>query len=159
MTRPPPVTLPNPASLVPKGPSSHDSYFASPPPPSARPQPALVRQGSSDSGTVREQERLDIFAPNGVNMPRGVRWTEDLVAPTPPPRFPRRKGYYNRRGDQLWTNDGRYKQCPEPFPPDLADYPEPGEGWANEFGIVIDMQHRLVPKASVKPVLKKTNGK
>lgn len=43
------------------------------------------------------------------------------------------------------------------FPYDLSDYPEPGTGWMNEDGIRIDMQHRLIPKAPLRPALKRCN--
>ncbi|KAF9818060.1 hypothetical protein IEO21_03021 [Rhodonia placenta] len=88
---------------------------------------------------------------------RCVRWTEDLMCPCPVPRNERRKGWFNRRGDQLWTNDGKYKS-PEPgteYPPDLTGYPEPSCGWMNEEGVRIDMEHRLVPKPPLRSVLKR----
>ncbi|KAI0360319.1 hypothetical protein OH77DRAFT_1392366 [Trametes cingulata] len=87
---------------------------------------------------------------------RTVRWTENLVCPSPVPPENRRKGWFNRRGDQLWTNDGQFKM-PEPgqeYPPDLAHYPEPNTGWMNEEGVRIDMQHRLVPKRPLRSALK-----
>ena len=43
------------------------------------------------------------------------------------------------------------------YPIDLNDYPEPGTGWMNEESIRIDMQHRLIPKAPLRPALKRTN--
>ncbi|EIW51606.1 uncharacterized protein TRAVEDRAFT_54361 [Trametes versicolor FP-101664 SS1] len=87
---------------------------------------------------------------------RSVRWTENLVCPSPVPPEQRRKGWFNRRGDQLWTNDGQFKM-PEPgqeYPLDLAHYPEPSTGWMNEEGVRIDMQHRLVPKRPLRSALK-----
>jgi hypothetical protein len=30
------------------------------------------------------------------------------------------------------------------YPPDLANYPDHGEGWMNEEGVRIDMKHRLI---------------
>ncbi|KAH9849007.1 hypothetical protein C2E23DRAFT_738186 [Lenzites betulinus] len=87
---------------------------------------------------------------------RSVRWTEDLVCPSPVPPELRRKGWFNRRGDQLWTNDGHFRS-PEPgqeFPPDLAYYPEPNAGWMNEDGVRIDMQHRRIEKRPLRSALK-----
>ncbi|RPD55581.1 hypothetical protein L227DRAFT_566541 [Lentinus tigrinus ALCF2SS1-6] len=100
--------------------------------------------------------------PNGLVVAatvakRSVRWTENLVCPSPVPPESRRKGWFNRRGDQLWTNDGQYKM-PEPgteYPPDLAHYPEPNAGWMNEEGVRIDMQHRLIPKQPLRSALKR----
>ncbi|KAI0634705.1 hypothetical protein C8Q77DRAFT_1156110 [Trametes polyzona] len=91
---------------------------------------------------------------------RTVRWTENLVCPSPVPFEQRRKGWFNRRGDQLWTNDGQFKS-PDPgqeYPPDLAHYPEPNVGWMNEEGVRIDMQHRLVPKRPLRSALKQSKG-
>ncbi|PCH44666.1 hypothetical protein WOLCODRAFT_139130, partial [Wolfiporia cocos MD-104 SS10] len=88
---------------------------------------------------------------------RCVRWTEDLMCPCPVPRSERRKGWFNRRGDQLWTNAGRFK-TPAPgqeYPPDLTGYPEPNTGWMNEEGIRIDMEHRLIPKPPLRSALKR----
>ncbi|KAG2140825.1 hypothetical protein BD769DRAFT_1662743 [Suillus cothurnatus] len=73
----------------------------------------------------------------------------------------RRKGWFNRRGDQLWRNDGSYR-TPAPgdaYPPDLEGYPEPGSGWQNEEGTRIDIGHRLIPKPPLRSVLKPTNYK
>jgi hypothetical protein len=93
----------------------------------------------------------------------------------------RRKGWHNRRGyvfypplsfpsltvianvlsfayrDQLWTNKGDYKPAPpgEAYPLDLANYPDYGEGWMNEEGVRIDMQHRLIPKPPLRSALKR----
>ncbi|KIJ27342.1 hypothetical protein M422DRAFT_37823 [Sphaerobolus stellatus SS14] len=84
---------------------------------------------------------------------RTVRFNEDPVLPDPPPR---RKGWWNRRGDQLWNNDGAYRPAPEhgAYPPDLRGYPEPGVGWMNEEGVQIDTKRRLV-RRKLKPALKK----
>ncbi|PPQ74970.1 hypothetical protein CVT26_011686 [Gymnopilus dilepis] len=89
---------------------------------------------------------------------RCVRWNENLICPSPVFSHQRRKGWFNRKGDQLWTNDGQYKSAPagQEYPPDLADYPEEGHGWMNEEGIRIDLTHRLVPKAPLRPALKQT---
>jgi len=59
--------------------------------------------------------------------------------------------------DQLWTNKGDYKPAPQgqEYPPDLANYPEYGEGWMNEEGVRIDMQHRLIPKPPLRSALKR----
>ncbi|KAL6299342.1 hypothetical protein BKA93DRAFT_742472, partial [Sparassis latifolia] len=88
---------------------------------------------------------------------RCVRWTENLVCPSPVPPSERRKGWFNRRGDQLWTNDGRYKsvEAGKDYPPDLVGYPEPNSGWMNENGVRIDMQHHLIPKPPLRSALKR----
>jgi hypothetical protein len=59
--------------------------------------------------------------------------------------------------DQLWTNDGSYKPAPagQEYPHDLASYPEYGQGWMNEVGVRIDMQHRLIPKPLPRSALKR----
>ncbi|EKM76432.1 hypothetical protein AGABI1DRAFT_108758 [Agaricus bisporus var. burnettii JB137-S8] len=91
----------------------------------------------------------------GGQIDRCVRWNDNLICPSPiTPN--RRKGWYNRRGDQLWTNDGAFRspQLGSEYPMDLDDYPEYGEGWMNEEGVRIDMAHRLVPKAPLRSALK-----
>ncbi|KDQ32528.1 hypothetical protein PLEOSDRAFT_1098528 [Pleurotus ostreatus PC15] len=87
-----------------------------------------------------------------------VRWNETLICPSPIKPGDRRKGWFNRRGDQLWTNDGSYKPASpgEEYPVDLDSYPEYGIGWMNESGIRIDMEHRLIPKAPLRSALKQT---
>ncbi|KAI0302806.1 hypothetical protein B0F90DRAFT_1667420 [Multifurca ochricompacta] len=82
---------------------------------------------------------------------------ENLICPSPIPMHSRRKGWHNRRGDQLWTNKGDYKPTlpGNEYPPDLANYPDYGEGWMNEEGVRIDMQHRLIPKPPLRSVLKR----
>ncbi|KAF8119583.1 hypothetical protein EV363DRAFT_811142 [Boletus edulis] len=94
-----------------------------------------------------------------VPPPRSIRWSEELVCPSPILPSQRRKGWFNRRGDQLWRNDGSYKPpAPgEDYPEDLDDYPEPNGGWQNEDGIRIDINRRLIPKAPLRSVLKRTN--
>lgn len=92
---------------------------------------------------------------------RSVRWCDDLICPSPIFPNQRRKGWFNRRGDQLWRNDGSYR-APAPgdvYPPDLEGYPEPGSGWQNEEGTRIDINHRLIPKPPLRSVLKPTNYK
>ncbi|KAH9943546.1 hypothetical protein B0H21DRAFT_748879 [Amylocystis lapponica] len=101
------------------------------PVPSAAPFSAPVMEGSNLAVSTR----------------RCVRWSEDLICPSPILRSERRKGWFNRRGDQLWTNDGRYKS-PE-------DYPEFNDGWMNEEGVRIDMEHRLIPKPPLRSALKR----
>ncbi|KAF9460287.1 hypothetical protein BDZ94DRAFT_1266489 [Collybia nuda] len=93
-------------------------------------------------------------------LSRNVRWNENLVCPSPIFASQRRKGWYNRRGDQLWTNEGSYKPLPQDqqYPPDLDGYPEFGEGWMNEEGVRIDMQHRLIPKQPLRSALKQTRA-
>ncbi|KAH8089928.1 hypothetical protein BXZ70DRAFT_899140, partial [Cristinia sonorae] len=89
---------------------------------------------------------------------RSVRWTENLVCPSPVPFSSRRRGWYNRRGDQLWTNDGKFKspEAGQEYPADLSGYPEPNAGWMNEDGVRIDMQHRLIPKPPLRSALKRS---
>ena len=106
---------------------------------------------------------------------RSVRWTENLICPSPVPASQRRKGWFNRRGycfficieksilinlssDQLWTNDGVYKpsSAGEEYPPEFDDYPEHGDGWMNEENTRIDMSHRLIPKPPLRSALKQT---
>ncbi|KZV73854.1 hypothetical protein PENSPDRAFT_732582 [Peniophora sp. CONT] len=86
--------------------------------------------------------------------PRGVRWDERLICPSPVPLPSRRLGWYNKRGDQLWTNTGDYRSPPpgQEYPPDLALYPAPGHGWENEHGERIDMHHC---RKQVRSALKK----
>ncbi|KAJ7258394.1 hypothetical protein B0H12DRAFT_1014929 [Mycena haematopus] len=95
-----------------------------------------------------------------VAAPRNVRWNENLVCPSPIFANQRRKGWFNRRGDQLWTNDGAYKPAPpgQEFPPDLRDYPPYGNGWMNEEGVRIDMGHRHIPKVPLRSALKQPRG-
>lgn len=109
---------------------------------SARPEVSAPLVTSSDGGLT-------------MTTRRSVRWTEDLMCPCPIPRSERRKGWFNRRGDQLWTNDGRYKSPDVEYPADLTGYPEPGAGWMNEEGVRIDMEHRLVPKPPLRSALKR----
>ncbi|KAH8116053.1 hypothetical protein DFH11DRAFT_1256791 [Phellopilus nigrolimitatus] len=90
---------------------------------------------------------------------RTVRFSERLICPSPVPLDRRRKGWFNKKGDQLWTNDGVFVP-PDPgteYPVDLNEYPDVGAGWMNEECIRIDMQHRLVPKAPLRPALKRSN--
>ena len=56
----------------------------------------------------------------------------------------------------MWTNEGAYKPAlsGEDFPPDLAEYPDYGQGWMNEEGVRIDMGHRLIPKVPLRSALK-----
>ncbi|KAK2459936.1 hypothetical protein APHAL10511_008065 [Amanita phalloides] len=122
-----------------------------PPPPSffaanATTRPSLP-QPSTSAGARRTM-------PN----PRTVRWDENLICPSPIPSSRRRDGWFNRRGDQLWTNDGLYMPAPagQEYPPDLDDYPEYGEGWMNEKCVRIDMGHRLIPKTPLRPALKQS---
>ncbi|KAF8156588.1 hypothetical protein B0H34DRAFT_467465 [Crassisporium funariophilum] len=91
-----------------------------------------------------------------VPLGRSVRWNDNLICPSPIFADQRRKGWFNRRGDQLWTNDGAYKPPAEgqEYPPDLEDYPDHGDGWMNEENIRIDLGHRLVPKPPLRSALK-----
>ncbi|KAI0366051.1 hypothetical protein BV20DRAFT_1003016 [Pilatotrama ljubarskyi] len=120
-------------------------------PPTSTP-PRKNSQSSSPQGSPPHTGEALV----AVTSKRTVRWTEELVCPSPVPPENRRKGWFNRRGDQLWTNDGQFRM-PEPgqeYPPDLAHYPEPNTGWMNEEGVRIDMQHRLVPKRPLRSALK-----
>ncbi|VDB87819.1 unnamed protein product [Peniophora sp. CBMAI 1063] len=103
-----------------------------------------------DTGMGMAQTRFELAGP----VPRGVRWDERLICPSPVPLRTRRIGWYNKRGDQLWTNTGEYRSPPpgEEYPRDLALYPAPGHGWENEHGERIDMQHR---RKIVRSALKK----
>lgn len=94
---------------------------------------------------------------NSIQTIRSVRWDENLICPSPILPSQRRQGWFNRRGDQLWTNDGKFRSPPveEQYPPDLDGYPEAGQGWMNEQGVRIDMQHRLVPKVPARSALKR----
>ena len=55
-----------------------------------------------------------------------------------------------------WTDDGLVHPAPpdQQYPADLDDYPEHGEGWQNEDGVRIDMEHRRVPKVPRRSALK-----
>ncbi|KAG8818853.1 hypothetical protein FRC19_010279 [Serendipita sp. 401] len=120
--------------------------------PRHRPPPSV---SPANSSATDDSGRSSSYGSTGSG--RSVRWHEDLVAPTPPPNRPRPKGWFNRRGDQLWCNDGRYKAAIEEYPPYLREYPEVGDGWMNEYGVRITMTHRRVPDAvprALKGVLK-----
>ncbi|KAF8886804.1 hypothetical protein BD779DRAFT_607898 [Infundibulicybe gibba] len=62
-------------------------------------------------------------------MARTVRWHDNLICPSPIFPSQRRKGWFNRRGDQLWTNDGAYRPSPlgHEYPIDLDDYRSTGK--------------------------------
>ncbi|KAF8520931.1 hypothetical protein BU17DRAFT_88513 [Hysterangium stoloniferum] len=94
-------------------------------------------------------------SPTTPTSGRSVRFNDDPVEPFPSPR---RKGWWNRKGEQLWDNDGSYAAARENdmYPPDLRGYPEPGEGWMNEEGVMIDMKRRLMRKR-LRSALKKTS--
>lgn len=147
------------------------------PHPSSRSPPQESRSAPTSNASSRPR-MLSIST-------RNVRWDQNLVCPSPVPLEERRKGWFNRRGyvffhlhlhsallccyplpcllhlslssDQLWTNSGSYKPpLPgEEYPRDLHFYPEVGQGWMNEEGIKIDMQHRLIPKVPQKSALKR----
>ncbi|OCH86013.1 hypothetical protein OBBRIDRAFT_762042 [Obba rivulosa] len=145
------------AAPQPAGTSSRPGETRSTAPPlvvSPSNRPTYVRSES----TAQTQTVMD--GPSVTISKRCVRWTEALVCPSPIPKDERRKGWFNCRGDQLWTNDGKYKS-PEPgkeYPPDLAGYPDPSSGWMNEEGTRIDMQHRLIPKPPLRSALKRPRG-
>jgi len=104
------------------------------------------------STSVRPSLKVDLKVE--VPAQRSVRWKDGLVCDSP---IPRRKGWFNRKGDQLWTNNGIYRPA-EPgqeYPEDLADYPDSSIGWMNEVGMMIDLQHRMIPKTPARSALKR----
>ncbi|KAG5351788.1 hypothetical protein C0989_004942 [Termitomyces sp. Mn162] len=111
-------------------------------------EPQSQRRYSDGESNMPDRTSVTLF--------RTVRWNENLICPSPIFAHQRRKGWFNRRGDQLWTNDGAYKPptLGQEYPPDLDGYPEHGQGWMNEQGVRIDMSHRLIPKAPLKSALK-----
>ncbi|KAK0230936.1 hypothetical protein IW262DRAFT_445109 [Armillaria fumosa] len=136
--------------------------------PTPGPSSTDVSRDRKDSGASVFRRRSDgdqvpphlAFNPvrlsSNAGAARSVRWNQNLICPSPIWPEQRRKGWFNRRGDQLWTNTGTYK-TPEPgdeFPLDLDGYPEPGQGWMNEDGVRIDMMHHLVPKPPLRSALK-----
>ncbi|KAI0945765.1 hypothetical protein AcW1_001909 [Taiwanofungus camphoratus] len=134
------------------------------PPPTGEPKPqptsTTVNGVNGRNGDIRPEPSGPLPSWDNtltVATRRCVRWTEDLICPSPIPRSERRRGWFNRRGDQLWTNDGRFKspELGQEYPPDLACYPEPNTGWMNEEGVRIDMEHRLMPKAPLRSALKR----
>ncbi|KAI0052047.1 hypothetical protein FA95DRAFT_1484348 [Auriscalpium vulgare] len=98
--------------------------------------------------------------PAPIQVSTRVRFDENLICPSPIPFHERRKGWFNARGDQLWTNLGAYKPAPagQEYPTDLRHYPDYGSGWMNEECVRIDMQHRLVPKVPLRSALKKSRS-
>jgi hypothetical protein len=54
-------------------------------------------------------------------------------------------------------NNGEYRPAlpGHEYPPDLANYPDYGEGWMNEECVRINMQHQLIPKAPLRSALKR----
>ncbi|KAF7348732.1 hypothetical protein MVEN_01392200 [Mycena venus] len=134
-------------------------------PPASRPSRAGAlpldpqrRRSDGFQSVVPPRPQVPVQGITVVAAPRNVRWNENLVCPSPIFASQRRKGWFNRRGDQLWTNDGAYKPAlpGQEFPPDLRDYPAYGSGWMNEEGVRIDMGHRLIPKAPLRSALKQT---
>ncbi|KAF5356498.1 hypothetical protein D9757_012579 [Collybiopsis confluens] len=125
--------------------------------PTQRPEPSRTR-----SAEVAAQIRpigIPIRPMDPVPL-RSVRWNEDLICPSPIWPSQRKRGWFNRRGDQLWTNGGAFKgpQKGHEYPPDLDGYPEFGDGWMNEEGVRIDMAHRLIPKTPLRSALKTKRG-
>ncbi|KAF8633071.1 hypothetical protein AX15_001522 [Amanita polypyramis BW_CC] len=142
-------------------PTSREYASYTPRPPSAAPEP---HRRYSDGDVPQAPPFLPVDA-SGRPLPqsalyarRCVRWNDNLICPSPVLPSQRREGWFNRRGDQLWTNDGIYMPVPagQEYPPDLDDYPEYGEGWMSEKGVRIDMGHRLIPKTPLRPALKQT---
>ncbi|KAL4252986.1 hypothetical protein ABKN59_003540 [Abortiporus biennis] len=114
-------------------------------------------QGAPSLGRMTSTEPRAVYGADSLPTKRSVRWTENLICPSPLPKDQRRRGWFNRRGDQLWTNDGRYKSpdVGQEYPDDLIGYPEPHNGWMNEEGVRIDMHHRLIPKPPLRSALKR----
>lgn len=156
-------------ALIPNSPGISDGSFHSPSlshsslshhPDDHRYYDALHSSVSSDSpppsiiSASPRVRRFSDFSMPTANM-RSVRFHDNPVLPD---HWERRKGWFNRRGDQLWDNDGSYVAAleREQYPADLQNYPEPGRGWMNEEGTVIDMKRRLIRK-KLRPVLKKTS--
>lgn len=124
-----------------------------------RQSPVSIDMPSQSPPSPRSRRRSVDFGnpPSPLNSnSRTVRFRDDPVSPSPPPR---RKGWWNRKGEQLWDNDGAYAAAPEhdQYPRDLRNYPEPGTGWMNEEGIQIDMKRRLVRKKPLRSALKKSS--
>lgn len=154
-------------------PGRRDSIILAQPPPSIhRNSLAIVNQAPTPVRRATDPLPVGIAPPitpmrrASESGPRGqgtlvstrVRFNdENLICPSPIPMHERRKGWHNRRGDQLWTNKGDYRPVTpgQEYPPDLASYPDYGEGWMNEEGMRIDMQHRLVPKPPLRSALKR----
>ncbi|KAH7925065.1 hypothetical protein BV22DRAFT_465046 [Leucogyrophana mollusca] len=123
-----------------------------------RAPPVVPHRRNSDGDQPHIMPPMPVRS-NTAPPARSVRWNDNLICPSPILPCQRRKGFFNRRGDQLWTNAGAYKP-PAPgqdYPLDLDDYPEPGEGWQNEDGVRIDLNHRRIPKLPLRPALKPTN--
>lgn len=138
--------------------SVHRNSISAPPLPVRRATDPLPMPNPPPPVSAR---RLSESAPRGQGLLVSTRVRfddENLICPSPIPRDERRQGFYNRRGDQLWTNKGDYKPAPpgQEYPPDLGCYPDYGEGWMNEEGVRIDMQHRLIPKAPLRSALKRS---
>ncbi|KAJ7737763.1 hypothetical protein B0H16DRAFT_1762316 [Mycena metata] len=132
-----------------------------PPRPGALPLDPQRRRSDGFQSVVPPRPPMPPVQAQAAPAPRNVRWNENLVCPSPIFASQRRKGWFNRRGDQLWTNDGAYKPAPadHEFPPDLRDYPAYGSGWMNEDGVRIDMGHRLIPKAPLRSALKQRQAR
>ncbi|KAF8268562.1 hypothetical protein EI94DRAFT_1577361 [Lactarius quietus] len=138
-------------------PQPHRNSISAPPLPSRRATDPLPMPNAPTPVSAR---RASESGPRGQGLLVSTRVRfddENLICPSPIPKHERRQGFYNRRGDQLWTNKGDYKPAPpgQEYPPDLGCYPDYGEGWMNEEGVRIDMQHRLIPKAPLRSALKR----
>ncbi|EGO29248.1 hypothetical protein SERLADRAFT_456766 [Serpula lacrymans var. lacrymans S7.9] len=144
------VELPEDTHALSDSPEPYQSRFSDP-------HVAVMPQRRNSDG---DQSRVLLPKPvrsNTAPPTRSVRWNDNLICPSPIHACQRRKGWFNRRGDQLWTNDGAYKP-PAPgqeYPIDLDGYPEPPEGWQNEEGVRIDIRHRLIPKVPLRSALKR----
>lgn len=118
----------------------------------------------SPTGSVSSSGSLSSRSISSSSSGRSVHWDDArLVCDTPRAHTPPPRGFWNRRGDRLWSNNGMYKASRPgcEYPPQLAHYPDYGEGWMNEEGVCIDMNHRRVTKFCKplpKSALKKTAG-
>ncbi|ETW75703.1 hypothetical protein HETIRDRAFT_455408 [Heterobasidion irregulare TC 32-1] len=157
LSRPPDARVAGPSSSAPSRPPPQRSRTLS----DQSQRPTLPPSTPAASNRMHPADPRDVVSapaqipqagaparPQPILNTRCVRWNENLICPSPIPTHQRRKGWFNRRGDQLWTNVGAYKPAPQgqEYPLDLQNYPDYGVGWMNEEGVRIDMQHRLMPK-------------
>ena len=108
----------------------------------------------SPTGSVSSSGSFSNRSASSSSSGRSVRWNDErLVCDTPLQHAPPPRGFWNRRGDRLWSNNGVYKAARPgcEYPPHLVHYPDYGEGWMNEEGVCIDMNHRRVAKFCKPP--------
>jgi hypothetical protein len=92
-----------PASVLPSSPVNIATTSSSPsskatfdsPPATVLPEP---HRRHSDGDQVGPPIRTPLDGRNSAPLVRSVRWTEDLIAPSPILGPPRRKGWFNRKG-------------------------------------------------------------